>query len=182
MAWEAKKDQLARFEAEDVLLRAGAWGPDKEVARAAVAKAEAEVDQAMTEIARLTVRAPIAGDVLQVNVRAGEFVNSLQTAPLIVFGDIQTLHVRVDIDDNDIPRFAPQAPARACFRGDARKSYALTFVRVEPLVVPKRSLTGDSSERVDTRVLQVIYAIAQGERSAYVGQQLDVFIDASQSK
>lgn len=179
MAWQAKKEQLARFEAEDALLRAGAWEPDKELARAAVTKAQAEVDQAMTDIARLTVRAPIAGDVLQVNVRAGEFVNSLQTAPLVVFGDVQTLHVRVDIDENDIPRFAMQAPARACVRGDSRKSYAMTFVRVEPYVVPKRSLTGDSSERIDTRVLQVIYALAPGERSVYVGQQLDVFVDAS---
>ena len=57
MAWQARKDQLARFEAEDALLRAGAWGPDKEVARAAVAKAQADVDQALTDIARLTVRA-----------------------------------------------------------------------------------------------------------------------------
>ena len=33
----------------------------------------------------------------------------------------------------------------------------LRFVRIEPFVLPKRNLTGDSLERVDTRVLQVIY-------------------------
>jgi HlyD family secretion protein len=55
----------------------------------------------------------------------------------------------------------------------------LTFVRVVPYVVPKKSLTGDRSERVDTRVLQVIYALEPGEKSVYVGQQLDVFIDVS---
>jgi multidrug resistance efflux pump len=179
MAWRARKEQLARIEAEDALLRAGAWEPDKEVARAAVAKAQAEVDQAATEIERLTVSAPADGDVLQVNIRPGEFVAAPQSVAPMVFGDLRTLHVRVDIDEHDISRFTLRSPARASVRGDPQKSYPLTFVRVEPYVIPKKSLTGDSSERVDTRVLQVIYALAPGERSVYVGQQLDVFIDSS---
>jgi len=54
----------------------------------------------------------------------------------------------------------------------------LRFVRVEPFVVPKKSLTGESTERVDTRVLQVIYAIEPGSANVYVGQQLDAFIQA----
>jgi len=55
----------------------------------------------------------------------------------------------------------------------------LTFVRIEPFVTPKKSLTGSSSERVDTRVLQVIYRFAAGSGGpkTYVGQQVDVFIE-----
>lgn len=48
---------------------------------------------------------------------------------------------------------------------------------MEPYVVPKRSLTGDSSERVDTRVLQVIYEFNRPQFPIYVGQQVDVFIE-----
>jgi hypothetical protein len=55
----------------------------------------------------------------------------------------------------------------------------LQFVRFEPFVVPKRSLTGDSTERVDTRVLQIIYRIQRDDVPLFVGQQLDVFIDAA---
>ena len=51
-------------------------------------------------------------------------------------------------------------------------------MRVEPYVIPKRSLTGDNTERVDTRVLQVIYQIDNPGQQFYVGQQLDVFIDS----
>ena len=51
-------------------------------------------------------------------------------------------------------------------------------MRIELYVVPKKSLTGDNTERVDTRVLQVIYAIDTLGRRLFVGQQLDVFIDA----
>src|SRR5215472_7779455 len=46
------------------------------------------------------------------------------------------------------------------------------------LVLPKKSLTGDSTERVDTRVLQVIYRIEENSFPLFVGQQMDVFIDA----
>jgi len=43
-------------------------------------------------------------------------------------------------------------------------------------VIPKKSLTGDSTERVDTRVLQVIYRVEDQNASLYVGQQMDVYI------
>jgi HlyD family secretion protein len=179
MAWQAVKQQLARLKAELALLNAGAWEPDKAIARAAVARAEAEVKQAQVDIDRLEVRAPVSGEVLQVNVRPSEYINTPHSMAPIVLGNLETLHIRVDIDEHDIPRFIPGSPARASVRGNPQKSYPLTFVRVDPYVVPKKSLTGDSSERVDTRVLQVIYALQPGEKSVYVGQQLDVFIDVS---
>jgi hypothetical protein len=50
-------------------------------------------------------------------------------------------------------------------------------VRVEPYVIPKQSLTGDNRERVDTRVLQVVYAVEGDATDLFVGQQVDVFID-----
>ena len=93
-------------------------------------------------------------------------------------GDSDKLHVRVDIDEYDIPRFVPNAPARATLKGQPTDFYPLKFVRIEPYVVPKKSLTGDNTERVDTRVLQVIYAIDSAGKRLFVGQQLDVFIDA----
>jgi hypothetical protein len=65
----------------------------------------------------------------------------------------------------------------ASLRGAPDKKYPLTFVRVEPYVIPKKSLTGDNTERVDTRVLQVLYSLKRADRPIYVGQQLDVFID-----
>src|SRR6185295_16275011 len=98
---------------------------------------------------------------------------------LIVLGSVTQLHVRVDIDEYDIPRFIPDAPARATLKGQSTEFFPLKFVRVEPYVVPKKSLTGDNTERVDTRVLQVIYAVETGGKRLFVGQQLDVFIDAS---
>ena len=45
-------------------------------------------------------------------------------------------------------------------------------------MLPKKSLTGDSTERVDTRVLQVIYRVDNEALPLFVGQQMDVFIEA----
>lgn len=164
------------------LLKAGTWDYDKRVAQAAVDRAKAQVEQAQTEVDRLTVRALVAGEVLQVNVRPGEFVGAPPGQALIVLGSTKQLHVRVDIDEYDIPRFVPEAPARATLKGQSNHFFPLRFVRIEPFVIPKKSLTGDNTERVDTRVLQVIYAVENSQQPLFVGQQVDVFIDTSSPK
>jgi multidrug resistance efflux pump len=179
LSLEVARQQLAQAEADHALLRAGAWEPDKTIARAAVTQARALVRQTKTEIERALVRAPVDGDVLKVNVRPGEYAGTPPGQPLVVLGNLRRLHVRVDVNEQDIDRFRPQAAALAVTRGKARREYVLRFVRLEPYVVPKKSLTGDNTERVDTRVLQVIYAIDGPDAPVYVGQQLDVFIDTS---
>lgn len=161
------------------LLEAGSWQYDRDVSRAQVKQAEAEATKIEIDLDRLVVRALVAGKVLQVNVRPGEFVGTPANQPLVILGDIERLHVRVDIDEYDIPRFMASAAATAVPRGNLQERYRLEFVRVEPFVVPKKSLTGDTTERVDTRVLQVIYEFDPGGRPAlFVGQQVEVFIGA----
>lgn len=172
---------LAKAEADLFRLKQGAWKEDVLINEASVVQARSEVESTRTEIDRLTVRALIDGEVLQVNVRPGQFAALAWKEPLIVLGDVRTLHVRVDIDEQDLPLFRPGARAVATLKGRPQVRFPLEFVKVEPYVIPKTSLTGDNSERVDTRVLQVIYALPQ-ERAVplYVGQQMDVFLEAAQ--
>jgi HlyD family secretion protein len=170
--------RLAQARADLRLLEAGTWKLDLEVAQAAVFRAESEVQAAKVEIERLTVAAPVDGEVLQVNIRPGEFAQSgVLAQPLILLGNLDKLHVRVDIDENDAWRFDPSSPAMAFVRGNPRLKTALTYEYVEPYVVPKRSLTGESSERVDTRVMQVIYSFKRASLPIYPGQLMDVYIE-----
>jgi HlyD family secretion protein len=152
-------------------------------AAAQLAQARAEAKSTETDLARLTVRAPVDGKVLQVKAHLGEFAPvaaaSVGQPPLILLGSVTPLHVRVDVDENDAWRVAAGAAATGFLRGRNTIKTPLTFVRFEPYVVPKKSLTGDSTERVDTRVLQVIFSFEPGELPIYVGQQMDVFIEAS---
>lgn len=156
-----------------------AAGPTLLVQQAAVAQARAALELARTAVELRTVRAPLAGVVLQVKIRAGEYATAAALSePLITMGAAGPLHVRVEIDESEIGRFVPaEAPAVACLRGAAQERIPLTFVRVEPLIVPKRVLTGSVSERVDTRVQQLLYALPAGTPGAFPGRQVDVFIE-----
>ena len=171
---------LDKSQADLDLLKAGSWQYDRDVAREAIAKAEADVAKAEIELDRLVVRSLVAGQVLQVKVRPGEFVGTPPNQPVVILGNIDTLHVRVDFDEFDIPRFRSDVPATAVPRGNLQVRYPLKFVRVEPFVIPKKSLTGENTERVDTRVLQVIYEFEpSGLPPLFVGQQVEVFIEAT---
>jgi multidrug resistance efflux pump len=176
LTFEASLHEQAQAQAEYDLLKAGAWKPDLEVAEATVKESQANVEQLKTEIARALVVAPVDGVVLQVDVRPGERITETTAKPLMVLGQLETFHVRIDVDERDIPRYRPGAPAKAYPRGDSSQGLELSFVRVEPFVIPKKTLSGENTERVDTRVLQVIYAIQPSQTQVYVGQQLDVFI------
>jgi HlyD family secretion protein len=178
-ALQTAKAQVEQSRADLLRIRAGAWAPDLELARAALRSAEARVAAQRTELERMIVRASVDGTVLAVNVRPGEFAQAGPgAAPLMLLGDIERLHVRVDIDENDAWRFKPGSKALAFVRGNRELSVPLEFVRVDPYVIPKRSLTGESIERVDTRVLQVLFAFDPAALPVYVGQQMDVFVES----
>jgi RND family efflux transporter MFP subunit len=148
-------------------------------AKADVESASAQVKATETEIDRRLVKSPVDGNILQVKIRLGEYAPTGALAtPLMLVGDTRILHVRVDVDENDAWRVSREAAATAYVRGNRDIKTPLKFAYLEPYVVPKKSLTGDSTERVDTRVLQVIYAFEGGKLPIYVGQQMDVFIDA----
>jgi HlyD family secretion protein len=151
-----------------------------EQTRAEIAAAESQVRAVHVDLDRSVVRAPVAGDVLQVKVRVGEYAPAaVMATPLILLGGAKPLHVRVDVDEHEAWRVRDGAHAVGHVRGNAELKAPLRFLRFEPYVVPKRSLTGDSTERVDTRVLQVIYSVEREDAPLFVGQQLDVFIDAT---
>jgi len=178
---EQVKDRRA-ISAEELSRRRSAVetaAAELEEARAQLSAAESQASAALVEIERSTVRAPIDAEVLQVKLRVGEFAPAAPTStPLILLGRSKPLHVRVDVDEHEGWRVRAGAAATGHVRGNAALETPLRFVRFEPFVVPKRSLTGDSTERVDTRVLQVIYRVERDDVPLFVGQQLDVFIDA----
>ncbi|HEY3324339.1 MAG TPA: biotin/lipoyl-binding protein [Planctomycetota bacterium] len=178
---EVAKTGVEQAQADLNTFLAGAWPPDVRKAQAAVAEAQAKVEQLNMDIERHTVRAPLDATVLRVNLREGEYVVASTVQPegaVMVLGDLSAKHVRTDIDEFDAKRFKPGAPATAFLKGITDKPIPLQFVRVEPFVIPKRALTNTQRELVDTRVLQVIYKVVDPQANIYVGQQLDVYVEA----
>jgi len=153
---------------------------------ALLARSAAELQQgkallaeAQTELERTLVVAPRDGEILQVNIRAGEYASATVNTEAILLGDTSSLQLRADVDEDSAWRVHPGAPAVAYIKGTRDLPIPLTFVRVEPYILPKKSLTGESTERVDTRVLQIIYTFQMPKTPVYVGQQMDVFIDGA---
>lgn len=163
---EAKRNLFA-WQAADRQLQSTL--ADLDLARARLADARMRLDL-------LTIRAPRDGTILQVNIRAGEYtmVNSSETA--ILLGDISQLQLRVDVDESDAPSIREGCTGIAFLKGSREKSVPLEFVRIEPYILPKKSLSGESNERVDTRVLQIIFRFENPGFPVYVGQQMDVFL------
>lgn len=147
--------------------------------QAQITSATAQVRQIQDEIKIRTVRAPVSGSVLQLQIFPGEYAQSgTASTPLMVVGNDTVLYVRVEIDQSDAWRFRPGARAIAYIRGNANLKTPLEYVRTDPDVVPQTLLTGDATQRTDTRVLQVIYRFDHSSLPTYVGQLMDVFIQA----
>ena len=185
--------QLAEAEAKLVRVKAGAYPEEMAVAEgdARAAAADAAAAQAQlgvaesqlreTEVARemLIVRAPIAGTVLKLDAHVGEYkATGPNSTALMRLGDISTLHVRTDIDELDSWRFDRAGKAVATIRGGSRTQVSLRFVRIVPDVQPKKTLTGENAERIDTRVMQVIYAVENPPAFLQPGMLVDVAVAA----
>src|SRR6266478_5748949 len=96
-------------------------------------------------IHRMTTQGSIAGVILQNYVWLGQYAQcGPLSEPLMILGSVTALNVRVDVDDHDAWRVRGGAQAVASPRGNGSIRILLEFVRFEPYVIPKKSLTGDS--------------------------------------
>jgi len=148
-----------------------------------IAVAQARVKSLKTRIERAHICAPIDGIILQKNIRPGEFanVNPFDRKSLIILGSKNNVQVRVQVAEEDAWRIMKDQPAIGFVRGNSDTSIPLTFHHIEPYLVPKRSLTGSDFERVDTRVLEIIYTFNKKEYPVYIGQLLDIYVQAKPS-
>lgn len=151
--------------------------------KARIASAEAQLARTKVQLDLLTIRAPRDGRILQVSTRAGEYATPSEREPVLLLGQVGQLQLRADVDEDNASRVRAEMPAKAYIKGRRDVEIPLTFVRIEPYILPKKSLTGESGERVDTRVLQIIYRFDRPKVvGVYVGQQMDVFLNAAEGK
>lgn len=171
--------ELAEGRSELARLEAGAWVHDIAVAERERDRALAEVGRIEVEIDRAVVRSPCDAVVLRADIQEGEFVQAGDAARApIVLARSGALEVKVQVDEEDASRVRAGSRAEGFVRGRERARVGLSFVRIEPRVVPKLSVTGATTERVDTRVLFVVYEVVESPERIYPGQKVDVFIEA----
>jgi len=169
------------------LTKAGAWIYDINNQERTYNALDKSYLSASALLAKYTLRAPRDGTVLAINPTVGSFV-STQGAydtytqgmdPVIVLGSPRGhLNVRCYVDEILVPRLPPpdKIKAQMSVRG-ANIKVPLHFVRVQPNISTKIELSDQRLERVDVRVLPVVFRIEQPkDLTVYPGQLVDVFI------
>lgn len=179
---DQSKAALKRAEADLAKAVSGGWAPDLVVAQASLARRKAELEALKLLKERLTVRAPRDGVILRREIEPGEYASLESTRPALVLGNPKTLHVRAQVDEEDIALAARMTGAVARTRGAVVEQFNLKLVRIEPYARPKTDLSGSNVERIDTRVIDVVFAIPSAPQApVYPGQAVDVFIDVGEA-
>lgn len=154
---------------------AGSRAEDVRSAEARLAGAKARLTEAEARLGQRIVRAPIAGEVLSVKVRAGEFYQP-GTEALLTLGDTSALRARIDIDEHDVGKV--QMGARVIVRTSAHPGREIegTVVEVGRRMGRKNVRSDDPVERNDAKVLEVVAALGD-RKDLVVGQRLVGFIE-----
>lgn len=162
--------------AETVLARLDpATGADLRAARARVTEAEARLRSAVSDLGALTVTARDAGTVLSITLQTGETAGP--TSPVLTLAAGDGAILRVFVEETDFGRLDTTRPGRATPRGHSDGGMALSFLGTEPEVRANRELSGRADDRIDTRVVEVLYALPP-DAAVLVGQTLDVTLPA----
>lgn len=152
--------------------------------RFAVTKAKAEIDhsQANVDVIKatldnLTVRSPIDGQVLKVNIEEGEYLSqNVDKSSSIIMGNTKVMNVRASIDESDIHKLQHNPKAIGILHSMTDHEIPLKFIKIEPYVLPKQNLNNNSAEKIDTRVLEILFSFDNLNVNAIPGQKMDVFI------
>jgi len=173
------------------LTKAGAWVYDIDNQEKQYNAAYNSFLSAGALLAKYTLRAPNDGIVLAINPAVGSFISAQGSydtytqgmAPVIVLGSPHAhLNVRCYVDEILVPRLPDPSSMKAqmSVRGSNAK-VQLAYVRTQPFVSPKIELSDQRLEKVDVRVLPIIFRMEKPkDLNLYPGQLVDIYIGESQ--
>ncbi|UWX57073.1 biotin/lipoyl-binding protein [Chlorobaculum sp. MV4-Y] len=156
-------------------------------AKANLELARKQYDAARALLGKYTLTAREDGTVLAINTSVGSYISSQGGynsytggyVPVIVMGNSDnSLQVRCYVDEILIQRLPDpvRMSASMSIRGTTLK-IPLKFERFQPDVTPKIELSSQRTERVDVRVLPVIFSFVKPKNvTLYPGQLVDIYI------
>src|SRR5665647_1534860 len=122
----------------------------------------------------MTVRAPIDGTVLQVNVRVGELVSSGSLQPPLQLADLSALCVRAELDERDLGSVTVKQTVSVRAAAFPGREFEGIVSSIAPLVEPGRLEPPGSRNQTDVDVVQVMVGLTSSGEFA-VGMKADVY-------
>ncbi len=152
----------------------------------AAAQSQYESDKALLD--KYVVKATSTGKIFRVVPAVGDYISpqgaydvyTESLLPIIQMGsDSQYLQVRAYVDEILATRLPKTGKlvARLFVRGLDNKSLPLEFVNLQPYTIPNIELSNQRNERVDVRVLPIVFKfIRPDDINIFPGQLVDVYI------
>jgi HlyD family secretion protein len=166
-----RQEQLRTIEGDSPL-------PTSPEGQLSVARSEYALARSVFD--KMTVRAPIDGTVLEVNVRVGELVSPTSPQPPLQLADLSAMCVRAELDERDIGSIkAGQAVTvrAAAFPG---RDFSGTVSSIAPLVAPGRLELSGSHDQTSVDVVRILVGLTgSGELAA--GMKVDVYFHSEKS-
>jgi HlyD family secretion protein len=173
---QAEQDRLAA-KAAAARKRASDSGDPVEVAvaRAQLAAAEARRDQAQVTVEQRKLRAPKAGEILEIRNRLGEYIAPGGAEPVVVMGDTRVLRARIDVDERDVARVRLGAKVLLTVDALPGRSFEGKVVEIARRMGRKNVRTDEPTERIDTKILEVVAELGPSPE-LFVGQRATGYV------
>ncbi|QWF69402.1 biotin/lipoyl-binding protein [Methylomonas paludis] len=177
--------QLAARQYE--LTKAGAWHYDIETQQKQYQIQYQNYMAANALLEKYTLKARSDGVILAISAAVGSYLSpqgvygsyTQDMHPVLVMGSVaDQLAVRCYIDEILVPKLPATAKMQAkMFIRGTNTSVPLAFVRIQPYISPKIQLSNQKTERVDVRVLPILFRIEKpADLNVYPGQLVDVYV------
>jgi ABC exporter DevB family membrane fusion protein len=142
---------------------------------ALIAAAEAKVRETEANLTKTVVRAPISGVVLRKRLKNGESVSPENPLGIITVADTSALFVRIDLDETDVAKIRKNQTAYVTADAFGEQKFAAKVIRIGQIMGRKNFRTERPTEKVDTKVLEVLLELAP-EQKLPLGLRVDAFI------
>jgi HlyD family secretion protein len=186
------QENLKVANAQYILVKAGAWSYDIQTQEQQYQAAEQAYLSDKALLDKFVIKSPITGKVLRMNAAVGSYVSpqgiydpyTEQMDPVTTMGVVEVyMEVRCYLDEVLVPKLpaASNLTATMLIRGMTNKVIPLEFIRLQPYTTPKIQLSDQQQERVDVRVLPIIFRFKKpADVNIFAGQLVDVYIKGKQ--
>lgn len=180
---QAEQDSAAadaaksRYEA----LAVGPREEDVAVQRARIVQAEKRLDERLTQLRLRQVRSPLAGTVLQIKYRSGEYYVP-SGDPLLLLGDLSQRRARIDIDERDIARVRIGDEAYLTAAAFPNRQFAARVTEVGQRIGRKNIRTDDPKERIDTKILEVVLDVEGDGQELLPGLRVNAVVGKEKAR
>ena len=180
-AYQVAQAEYERARQEFSLVDAEARVEDQRKAEAAVASAQAQLNEARTYLEKTYIRSPLDGIVLRKLRHAGESVSTQFDSPVVTVADDSSLRVRLDVDETDVAKLFVGQPAFVTAEAYGSQKFTGHVIRVGRILGRKNVRTDEPSERVDTKILETLMQLDPGQ-GLPLGLRVDAYIQVNGAK